>query len=239
MKQNKTALITGSAKRIGRAIALGLAEKGFNIALHYNASFEEANDLKREIESLDGVCKLFKSDLNYSSQVLSLTSEVNKEFENFNLLINNASVFEPCSFKETEVSFFDKSFNVNLKAPFFLMRDFANLNKEGHIINLLDTNVNQNKTGHFVYHLTKKSLFELTKLAAKDLAPNIRVNAIAPGPILPPPGQDEKSFEKEAKTIPMKSRGYVENVLKGINYLIENEFVTGECLYIDGGKHLL
>lgn len=232
------ALITGGAKRIGRAISLHLAKKGFDIALHYNTSTKEAKETILGIKNLRRKCKLFQCDLSNISTVLKLIKKVKKQFPNLSLLVNNASIFEEGGLIETDPTLFEKIFNVNFKAPFFLSRDFAKGFKKGHIINILDTNIKRQKTKYFAYTLSKKLLYELTKLSASELAPDIKVNAIAPGAILPPKGKDKNYMKMRAKNIPLKHTGGINDILKGIDFLLENNFITGECLFIDGGENL-
>ncbi len=236
MKQ--AALITGSAKRIGKAIAVHLAESGFDIALHYNTSKSEAEEVAKEIKSKGRNCVLFQCNLSNIKDTLSLIEKVKQSFPSLSLLINNASIFEKRSFLESDISFFDNHFNTNFKAPFFLSQSFAKSVKEGHIINLLDTNITQDRTKYFVYNLTKKMLSEFTKMTAAELAPHIRVNAIAPGPILPPSNKEKEYLEREQESIPLKRWGTMPEILQSIDFLLKNEYLTGQCIFVDGGDHL-
>jgi NAD(P)-dependent dehydrogenase (short-subunit alcohol dehydrogenase family) len=160
------------------------------------------------------------------------------QFGPFQLLVNNASVFNGGYIKETTPELFDKQVNVNLKAPFFLMRDFAIHCKNGNIINLVDTRVSENKSDYAAYSLSKKGLWEITKMAAIEFAPDIRVNAIAPGVSLAPEDRDEKYLEKLAESIPMKRPGGIEPILKSIDFILENDHLTGQLLFADGGENL-
>ncbi len=235
---NKAALITGGAKRIGKALALNLAQKGFDIAIHYNSSANEAEETRNEIEKIGVKCKTFKCNLENTIDVLDLSSKVKEDFPNLNILVNNASIFDNIDFLDVTPEFFDKDFNINFKAPFFLSQGFARNVDKGLIINFLDTRVNRTTTEHFVYNLSKKSLYHFTRMAAKELAPRIRVNGICPGPILPPPGENKEYLEKLVDKIPMNKIGNTEYIVNAFNYLLENDFTTGECLFVDGGKHL-
>lgn len=235
---NKAALITGGAKRIGKALALDLAIKGYDIAIHYNSSEIEAEKTKNEIKKFGTTCKSFKCDLENTNDVLELVSEVKKSFPNLYILVNNASIFDNIGFMEVTPDFFDKDFGVNFKAPFFLSQSFAKNIDEGLIINFLDTRINRTTTEHFVYNLSKKCLYHFTRMAAKELAPRIRVNGICPGPILPPPGESKEYLEEIVEKVPMKKTGDTSYIVNAFNYLLENDFTTGECLFVDGGKHL-
>ena len=160
------------------------------------------------------------------------------EFSEIQLLVNNASVFDPAYLKETTIELFDEQMNVNLKAPFFLMRDFEILCKSGGIINFVDTRVTSNKSNFAAYSLSKKGLWELTKMAALEFAPAIRVNAIAPGVTLAPEDKDDNYLQKLAQNIPMKKPGGLEPILKSIDYILENNHLTGQLIFADGGENL-
>lgn len=233
-----TALVTGGARRIGRSIALSLAENGFRIALHYRSSLGEAKEVARNIEKKGMECHLFSCDFNDMVDVPKLIPKVFERFPDCNLLVNNASQFERACLMDTDLDLFDRHFNVNFKTPFLLSRDFARYCREGQIINILDTKISGTLIEYFVYTLTKKSLFEFTKLAAKELGPRIRVNAVSPGLILPSALQSKEDFEKMGSRIPLRRKGDMENVVSTIRFFIENRFITGECIFVDGGEHL-
>ncbi len=235
----KAALVTGAAKRIGRVIALHLASLGFDIALHYNTSPEDAQSTNKEILKRGVDCRLFRCDLTKTSAASRLISSVKKEFPHLNFLINSASFFEKSDFTLKSLNQLDKNFNVHLNAPYILTSEFARLVRKGQVINILDTNVLKNKTPYFNYLLSKKSLAELTKLAAVRLAPHIRVNAIAPGLILPPAGLGQDHLKRLAQNIPLKEKGSPEHISQTVEFLIQNDFITGQTIFVDGGEHLI
>ena len=240
MKNNTgTALVTGGSKRIGQAIVLRLAQLKFNIALHYKESKQEAEKLAKEIRKEGIRCETFSCNLEDQKQTSTLIKKVYAKFPDLNLLINSASIFKKSDFKTASLESLDEHFNINFKAPFILSRDFANLCKKGHIINILDTNVVKNNTSYFTYLLSKKALMELTKMSAVELAPAIRVNAIAPGLILSPVHQDETYLNRLAKNIPLKIKGEPSQITQCIEFLINNPYLTGQILFNDGGEHLL
>ena len=236
---NDVAIVTGGAKRIGRTIALMLARRGYDIILHYNASIDEAERTAKEIEASGRRCFLLSANFDDMTQVLTFIPNAFQISNNCHLLVNSASIFDRARLLETDEDLFDRHFNINFKTPFFLSRDFARLYKQGQIINVLDTKISKNMISYFVYTLTKKALFEFTKMAAKELAPNIRVNGIGPGLILPPPGQDESYLDEKSKSIPLKRKGDLESIGSAISFLIDNHYITGECIFIDGGEHLI
>lgn len=238
-KSSNAALITGGAQRIGKAIALTLAERGFDIALHYNQSKDEALAVADEIRQKGVQCELFACDLYKESQVFLLLEKAHKKFRHLNLLVNNASIFNPSGLDRKGIKALDEHWAVNFKAPFILTEEFARLCGRGQIINILDTKVFKNKTDYVGYLLSKKSLAELTKISAVAFAPDIRVNGIAPGIILPPPGKDKSYLAKWARKIPLKRVGDVHFITQSVSFLLDNEFVTGQAICVDGGEHLI
>ena len=235
-----TALVTGSAKRVARTIILKLSRLRFNIALHYHNSKKDALQTAREIEQNGVECELFRCDLSNSKETSQLIKKVAKRFPDLNLLINSASIFDKSSIKDVRLELLDKNFNVHVKAPLILSREFAKVCSDGNIINMLDTQVTRNKTKYFAYLLTKKTLAELTKMLAVELGPNIRVNAIAPGYILPPVWQDDKKYLRQLKEkLPLKKQGNPEQIAMCVESLLRNPYLTGQILFNDGGEHLV
>ena len=235
---SEAALITGSSKRIGKSIALCLARCGYDIALHYNSSRKDAVATRKEIIKSGVTCELFRADLSRPSNCATLLDRVYKKCPHLSLLVNNASVFEQVSFGEVNLNSFDREFNINFKSPFFLTQAFASKVKKGNVINLLDARITKVHTGHFVYNLTKKALEHFTLMAAKELGPGIRVNAICPGPILPSSAEGAKALRKIALKTPLKKAGDTGYINSAVKYLLESKYVTGEILFIDGGQHL-
>lgn len=239
LKNSKgTVIITGGAKRIGATIALHLAQHGYSIALHYNHSRKEAADLAKEIRSLQVRCEIFGADLENAKAVASLIPQIVKKHPDLQCLINNASIFERSTLQAGDLKDFDREFAVNLRAPFILSSHFARSIKEGSIINILDTHVTKDRTIHFSYLLAKKSLGDLTRSAALELAPEIRVNAVAPGLILPPESKGKDYLDRLAKNIPLKRKGEPQNIAQAVQFLIENTYITGQTIFVDGGEHL-
>lgn len=234
----KAALVTGGAVRIGKEISLNLAQKGYDIALHYNSSEKEAL-VTRELIIKTGVgCELFRCDLSSPDDARELVPEVSKCFGGLCVLVNNASIFENVGFHDVTPEFLETDMAINFKAPFFLSQSFSAETGGGLIVNFLDMRVRKNSVKHFCYNLSKKSLYHLTKMLARELAPNFRVNAVCPGAILAPPGLGEDYLLKMSRGAPMKRPGSIEDIINAFNYLLENDYVTGECLFVDGGKSL-
>lgn len=237
----KVALITGSAVRIGREIAHHMATSGWDLALHYRTSSKEAGGFESELKTSfpDQHFYTFQADLGVIDQTNKLIKQVIDRFGHLDLLVNSASIFEPSSFKKTSADSLNRHSQVNFVSPFILMRDFANNAANGQIINIVDTRITNNRSDYLFYSLSKKALWELTKMAALELAPHFRVNAIAPGAILAPAGKDQQYLEKIADLTPMKIPSGVISILKSIDYILENEDLTGQLIFCDGGAHLL
>ena len=237
----KVALITGSAVRLGREIALHLAKNGWDIALHYRTSSKDVADFEAELNTSFPEQRFFafQADLGDIEQTQKLINQVIDRLGKLDLLINSASIFESSPFKETSADSLIRHSQVNFVSPFILMRDFANNASNGQIINIVDTRITKNKSDYLSYSLSKKSLWELTKMVALELAPHFRVNAIAPGAILAPAGKDQYYLEKVADLTPMKTPSGVISVLKSIDYIIGNEDLTGQLIFCDGGAQLL
>ena len=234
----KTALVTGGAKRIGAEIVKRLAELGYNIALHYNSSIDNAKKIKREVELAGIICKLFQCDFTEEGKVSTLIKEVKKEFPGLILLINNASIFIREKIINTENHIYNKIFNINFKAPFILSRDFSKNVNKGNIINIIDTKIAKNDFKYSAYTLSKKALADFTLMSAIEFAPGIRVNGIAPGLILPPAGETDEYLEKIAKNIPLKKKGEINDVINALEFLLNNEYITGQIIYVSGGQQL-
>lgn len=235
---DKAAIVTGGGTRLGRAMALALASMGYDIAVHYNSSGTGAAETAEEIRSLGRKCGTFKSDLSHMKSIKALTSKVFRSFPYCSLLINNSSIFEDIDFMDVTGESFDREFNLNFKAPFFLSQEFSRQKTAKVIINMLDARISRIETGHFVYNLSKRALRDFTLMAAIALGPKIRVNGICPGPILPPPGKDMKYMKRISKNTPLGKAGSPDYVIKALKYILDNDYVTGECLFVDGGQHI-
>ncbi len=219
---NKSALVTGGARRIGREIAIFLAKLGYNIALHYHTSQTDAQKTADDIKQLGKTCEIFKCDLKNLSQTEDLIRCVTKVYGKLDILINNAAVFDRADIKNSSTRIISDQFDVNVKAPYILTRDFANHSENGLIINMIDKKIDLTDSVYSAYTLSKKALADLTSMSALQLAPKIRVNGIALPTILP-----EKTNPKTPK--PEKN---ITHVLETIENLIKDNSVTGEIIRI-------
>ncbi|QPJ64179.1 MAG: SDR family oxidoreductase [Candidatus Nitrohelix vancouverensis] len=231
-----TALITGGAVRIGRALVLHLANLGWDIALHYNRSESQANATLKEVKFLKRRGEAFACDLSDLEAVEQLTGQVLESFPDLELLINCASLFLNESVENTSRETLEKTLNINLSAPYILMRDYKRKVGKGMIVNILDERIKRNVPAFAAYSVSKVALSHLTHLAAVDWGSEVRVNAIAPGLILPPVGGDPGYLKRAAKNIPAQNHGDTEDIVRALQYLIESPFVNGETLFVDGGE---
>ena len=236
-----TVLITGGAKRIGRAIALDFAKKKWNIAIHYNKSTEEAEKLAEEINCIGSNASIFQADLSDGKNSNKLIENAVKKFGNINCLINNASIFERDEVRDVDLESWDNHINSNLRAPVLLTKYFDKQlpqNCSGNIINIVDQRV-WNLTPHFIsYTLSKTGLWNFTQISALALAPRIRVNAIGPGPILPRSRQSIDEFKKQIMSTPIGKASTPEEICKAIEFIILAQGMTGQMIALDGGAHL-
>ena len=240
MKKSKgTALVTGAAKRIGQAIALHLADQGYHIALHYNSSKPEAMKTAQAIYKKGVRCELFAGDLADETQVSKVMAQVHRAFPGVNLLVNSASIFFPNQFGAQDLKLFKALWQINFNAPYILSCEFARLAKKGHIINFIDTNVAKYTSRYADYLLTKKALGEFTKMAAVEWGPKIRVNGISPGMILPPVNNQPDDRQKRSLKIPLQKTGNPRYIVQTLDFLLNNDYITGQIIAVDGGENLV
>jgi NAD(P)-dependent dehydrogenase (short-subunit alcohol dehydrogenase family) len=237
----KAALITGAARRIGRAVALGLARQGYAIGIHFHHSRDEAAALAAEIAVFGVKTALLQADLGSESSTQELFPAAAAGLGPIGVLVNNASTFERDEWNDTTRESWDKHFEPNLRAPFVLSQAFAAAlpeDAEGLIVNMTDQRV-WSPTPHFMtYTLSKAALWTLTQTMALALAPRIRVNAIGPGPILPSPRQTEAQFARQAASVPLRRPSSPEEVADAVAAFLALPSVTGQMLALDGGQHL-
>jgi NAD(P)-dependent dehydrogenase (short-subunit alcohol dehydrogenase family) len=236
--RGQTALITGSARRIGRAIALRLADEGVNIVIHYHRSCEDAHELA-DIARQKGVqAWLVHVDLNPPDAAEQVIAEVCSQAGSLDILVNNASIFPPDTLDDITFTALMDNMRVNAWSPFALCRAFARQAARGKIVNLLDSRVTGYDWKHVSYILSKHVLWEMTRMLALQYAPQITVNGIAPGLILPPPGESEAYLDRLVDTVPLKRHGDAEDIADAALFLLTSTFITGEVIYVDGGRHL-
>lgn len=234
-----TALITGGAKRIGRATALALAHAGANIIINYRSSASEAEELVDEVGKLGVNAWAIQADLEDTEQLETLVDRAVDLAGPLSTLINNASAFPKADFDTVTRDDLVASFTTDTWAPFALGRKFAQLPEARHIVNMLDTRIfAEYDWQHFAYNAAKYMLGLFTKMMAVHYAPKIAVNGVAPGLILPPEGMPQSYIEGLADELPMKRTGDPQFVAEAILYLVTSEFTTGQVIFVDGGRHL-
>ena len=238
--RGQNALVTGAGRRLGRAFAEALASCGANIAIHYRRSKTGAEEIIQVVQTHGVKAIGLKADLAQADQAVSLVDRAVSELGEVNLLINNAAIFEPLSFLGTSIEAWNQHLTVNLTSPFLLSQSFARHRggRSGSIVNLLDWRALRPGTDHFPYTVSKAGLAAMTHILAQALAPSIRVNGLALGAVLPPPGKKEFS-QDIIKGVPIGRWGTVEETVDTLLFLLSGpEFITGEILHLDGGRHL-
>ncbi|HYD71453.1 SDR family oxidoreductase [Azospirillum sp.] len=239
--KRKAALITGGAKRIGRAVARDLAAHGWAVAVHCHRSVADAEGLVAEIESAGGRAAVLQADLGREEEVARLVPDAVERLGPLTLLVNNASVFERDEALTATRESWDLHLEANLRAPFVLIQHFARQLPEperGLVVNLLDQRV-WNLTPHFTsYTVSKAALWTLTQTLALALAPRIRVNAIGPGPTLRNERQTEEHFREQALAVPLRRSTDPAEIAAAIRFLLDAPAVTGQMIALDGGEHL-
>ncbi|HEX2167239.1 MAG TPA: SDR family oxidoreductase [Longimicrobiales bacterium] len=235
----KVALVTGGARRVGRAFSLALAEAGCDLVVNYNGSAEESHETAAEIERLGRSAITVQADISRADDIARLVREAEQAFGRLDILVNSASLFERTPVADITEQEWDRVMGVNLRGPFFLSQAAAPLLRAdggGVIVNIVDLSAIQPWPSFAHHAVSKAGLLHLTRVLARALAPDIRVNSIAPGTVLPP-----EHTEGEAGTARrvISREGNTDDVTRALLYLVRSDFVTGENLLVDGGRMLL
>jgi NAD(P)-dependent dehydrogenase (short-subunit alcohol dehydrogenase family) len=243
MNAPDAALVTGAGKRLGRAIALGLAGAGYAVCLHCNRSRQDAEAVAREIEAAGGRAGVVAADLGDAAAVDRLVPEAARAVGPLTLLVNSASMFEADAFGSLEAELFDRQMAVNLRAPIFLAQAFAAQVPAGardpSIVNIVDQRVLNPRPDHVSYYLSKSGLHTATATLAQALAPKtIRVNAVGPGSTFRNLRQTDADFAREGAATPLRHGSAPEDIVEAVLYLTRARSVTGEMIAVDGGQHL-
>lgn len=237
----KTVLITGGAKRIGRALTESLTDAGWSVGIHYYGSSDAATTLAQSVKNAGGQAAIFSADLSNTDEATALIPAVTKTLGPLNALINNASIFEEESWNDVTPASWQQHLNVNLHAPFILSQAFAQMlptELEGAIINIIDQRVFNLTPDFLSYTVSKSGLWTLTQTLALALAPRIRVNGIGPGPTLPNERQTEETFLSQAAATPLKRKVELDDITTAVKYLLDARAVTGQMIAVDSGEHL-
>jgi len=239
----KTIFVTGGAKRIGKAIIELFANDGWKVIIHYNSSKEDAESIASAInKKKEGQAFIIQGDLDKSKDIKNIITEVNKFTDSLDVLVNNASTFYPTPLDDVSEEHWEKLIGSNLKGPLFLIQGLKDKLKavSGTIINITDTNLSKGVANYSIYSAAKGGLETITKSLARELAPEITVNAIAPGAMLEPPGVTwtEEQKEKVVSNIPLKRMGSEEDIANTVKFLVSSKYITGQIIKVDGGRSL-
>lgn len=239
---HKTALITGAARRIGRAIALAMAKAGWNIALHFHGSEKDASQLVREIETLGVRAIKVPGDLTDPGTLETLIPACCKALAPPTCLVNNASAFQPDHVPALRNELWDEHLTINLKAPVFLAQALVqNLpdTVPGNVVNIIDQRVWRPTPDFFSYTISKAGLWTATQTLAQSLAPRVRVNAVGPGPVLKSIHQTEADFDAEVRATLLKQAPTPEDIARAVLFILDSPAMTGQMIALDSGQHLM
>src|SRR5690348_12691092 len=242
MSQPKTVLVTGGAKRLGRAIALDLARHGWQIAVHYNTSEKEARATAADAETNGAKVALLKADLSRETETELLVGRAVAALGPLTALVNSASIFENDEWYSADRASWDKHMETNLRAPFLLSQQFAKQiprTGTGAIVNIIDQRVLKPTPQFISYSVSKAALYWLNTTLAQALAPRIRVNAVAPGPTMINARQSEANFRRQREATILGTGVEPQDVCDAVRYLLHANPVTGEMIAVDGGQHLI
>jgi len=234
------ALVTGAARRLGRAFALNLAQSGYALLLHYHTSEKQVGQTAAELRSVGMPVYQFGADLTIDAEINSLFSFIDTLPYKLKILVNSASVMQKGDARETSMSDWDATFALNLRAPFLLAQKSAErMGSGGIIINISDIGARKNWTNYPAYLISKSGLETLTRVLAKTYAPKIRVNAIAPGLVLPSENIAQDEWTTLVDRLPLKHPVSIDEVIAALEFLLKNESITGQVIVVDGGYSLI
>jgi pteridine reductase len=239
--RGRVALVTGAGRRLGREMARALAGRGMTLAIHHHASSSGANELRKEILDSGGRASCFQADLTDADAARALPGRAVAEFGRLDVLVNSAAVMHRLGFEETTPEQWDAVQDLNLRALFFCTQGAAPALRaaRGKVVNLADLAGLQPWPGFAAHSISKAGVVMLTKVLARSLAPDVTVNAIAPGAVLVPEDYDTEERERLARATPLRRLGSPADVVSALLYLLEGgDFVTGEILVVDGGRHI-
>ena len=233
-------IITGAATRIGAAIAEKLSGQNVEIAIHFNKSKSKAEILKKKLQRLGTKVHLVKADLSQEKDIYKLVKTLKSKMRYFDCLVNNASMFENDKLENFNSKSWERHISINLKAPALLSKEFSRntRGKKNSIINIIDQRIFKLTPYFFSYTISKAGLYTLTKTSAMSLAPNIRVNGIAPGPTIKNKRQSDSHFKKQYFATPLKKQVNVNEICNAVDFFIKNASITGQVLAIDSGQSL-
>ena len=238
--RGRVALVTGAGRRVGRAIAIALGARGMRVAVHFNGSADGARETAALIVKGGAEAHVLPGDLRDPAVAPSLVRATTERFGTLDVLVNSAAVMERTPFGDVTAEQWDAMFALNLRAPFLLSQAAAPelARREGSIVNIADLAAFESWPAYVPHGITKAGVVHMTRSLARVLAPRVRVNAIAPGAVLLPDDWDEKSRDRIVETTPLRRLGSPDDVARAVVYLVEADYVTGDTLLVDGGRHV-
>lgn len=240
--RGRVALVTGAGRRVGRALAVALGGEGMRVAVHYNQSDEEARETARLVSAAGGAAVLVSADLSRPDAPAALIADVVRELGALDVLVNSAAIMQRTPLGSVSAEDWDSMFALNLRAPFFLAQaaapHLASAAQGGAIVNIADLAAFETWPGYIPHGISKAGIAYMTRALARTLAPRVRVNGIAPGPVLLPEGWSETDAAHLRDSTPLKRLGSPSDVTAAALYLLRADYVTGETLIVDGGRHV-
>jgi pteridine reductase len=238
--RGRAALVTGSGHRLGREIALALAREGMRLAIHYHSAEDAAKDTVKLVRDVGSAAELVDGDLRVAGEPERVVAAAARALKGLDVLVNSAAVMRRTPVGEVTVEDWDEIFALNLRAPFFACQAAAGIMRErgGCIVNIADLAAFETWTGYIPHGISKAGVVQMTRALAHALAPKIRVNAVAPGAVLLPKDWDGTAAERLTDTTPLRRLGSPEDVTQAVIYLLRADYVTGETLIVDGGRHV-
>jgi pteridine reductase len=237
----KVALVTGSARRVGRAIGLALARQGCRIVVHHHQSPREAEEASAEARAAGAQAIVAQADLADRASIASLFATIDKAYGGLDILVNSAAVLEPSDLLTASEADWERTMGLNLRGAFFCLQEAARRMKErggGVIVNISDVAAHRPWKRYPIHSISKAGVEMLTRVAALSLAPEIRVVAVSPGPVLKPDRMTQARWSRLTSALPLRRGGTPEDVARAVVFLIQNDYITGETLMLDGGDHL-
>lgn len=239
--RGKVALVTGGARRLGRAFVLALADAGMDVIVHYGHAAREAEETVAQVRGRGARAVALQADLQSAEDAARVVERAAEVLAPPHVLINSAAIFLPGTVMDTDLENWSRHFRINLRAPFLLIQSFARLlgDRPGKVVNIADWRAAYPGRQYLAYTLSKAALLTLTQMAARELAPHIQVNALALGAVLPPPGKDEAYVQRLVQRVPARRTARLEEITDALLFLLRNDYITGEILFVDGGAHLI
>lgn len=239
-RDGRIALVTGAGTRVGRAIAVELARAGFHVGVHYQSNRSGAEQVASDIRALGRTSQIYQAHLEDRHQGRELVDRVLSDFEGLDLLVPNAAIFERIAFDSVDDAAWDRMLALNLSATFSVAHHASRAlkSRKGNIVFITCSSVGSPYRHHLPYVISKAGVYQLMRTMAIELAPDVRVNAVAPGTVMPPESMSAEELERLRRRIPLQRFGCAEDVAQAVRFLAESPFITGQQIVVDGGRSL-